>query len=434
LINSRLGNDYDFAVQGKGTAFAKSFAEKVGGSFFILDDERDAYRVVSGKEFQVDISGLKKNIEEDLRLRDFTINSMAVPLDSLFNNNMILLDPLGGKNDISNRLLRASSQRSVQEDPLRVMRAFRFSSYFNFTMDRELLNQIKKHCEELKSVSEERVRAELFMILEMPAAYKTLKDMDDASVLRTLLPETAKWKKFYQGGWHIHDLFDHSMNAVGIAEEVLSHLNGYFPGYSKKIEDYMAEEVEDYVTRRGLVKFAALLHDSGKLYTRTMQDGRGRFLGHEEKGEAISVDIAKRLKLSRKTEKILRGLTANHMRILGLSKLQRVTSRAKYRFFRDADGYGLELLILSLADAMATPVEGKRLEDLKGLIENLAGYYFEEFIAAPQMPLVTGEDIMKLFGIPQGKEIGRMIEALREAEALGKVSSRKEAIEYLKKV
>ncbi|MBF8251319.1 MAG: polynucleotide adenylyltransferase/metal dependent phosphohydrolase, partial [Deltaproteobacteria bacterium] len=113
LINSRLGNDYDFAVQGKGIAFAKSFAEKVGGSFFILDDERDAYRVVSGKEFQVDISGLKKNIEEDLMFRDFTINSMAVPLDSLFNNNMILLDPLGGKNDIGNRLLRASSQRSI---------------------------------------------------------------------------------------------------------------------------------------------------------------------------------------------------------------------------------------------------------------------------------------------------------------------------------
>ncbi len=431
LINSRLGNDYDFAVQGKGIAFAKSFAEKVGGSFFILDNERNAYRVVSGKEFQVDFSGLKKNIEEDLRLRDFTINSMAVPLDSLLNN-MILLDPLGGENDISNRLLRASSQRSVQEDPLRVMRAFRFSSSFDFTMDGELLNQIKKHCEELNSVSEERVRAELFMILEMPAAYKTLKDMDDAGVLRTLFPETERWKRFYQGGWHIHDLFDHSMNAVGIAEEVLNHLNVYFPGHGKKIEDYMAEEIEGYVTRRGLVKFAALLHDSGKLYTRTMQDGRGRFLGHEEKGEAISTDIAKRLKLSRKTEKILRGLTANHMRILGLSKLQRVTPRAKYRFFRDADGYGLELLILSLADAMATPVEGKRLEDLKGLIGNLAVYYFEEFIAAPLMPLVTGEDIMKLFGIPQGKEIGRMVEALREAEALGKISSRKEAIDYLK--
>jgi len=428
LINSRLGNDYDFAVQGQGITFAKSFAEKVGGSFFILDDERDASRVVYGKEFQVDFSGVKKNIEEDLRLRDFTINSMAVPLDSLFNNNMILLDPLGGKNDIEKKVLRASSQRSVQEDPLRIMRAFRFSSSFNFTMDEELLYQIKKYCEELNNVSEERVRTELFMILEMPAAYKTLKDMDDASVLRTLLPETEKWKRFYQGGWHIHDLFDHSMNAVGVAEEVLNHLNGYFPGYGKRIEDYMAEEVEEYVTRRGLVKFAALLHDAGKLYTRTMQDGRGRFLGHEEKG----ADIAKRLKLSRKTEKILRGLTASHMRILGLSKLQRVTSRAKYRFFRDADGCGIELLILSLADAMATPVEGERLEYLKGLIGNLAGYYFEVFIAAPQMPLVTGEDIMKLFGIPQGKEIGRMVEALREAEALGKVSSREEAIDYLK--
>ncbi|MBI4746026.1 MAG: HD domain-containing protein [Deltaproteobacteria bacterium] len=195
----------------------------------------------------------------------------------------------------------------------------------------------------------------------------------------------------------------------------------------------MAEEVEDYVTRRGLVKIAALLHDSGKLYTRTMQDGRGRFLGHEEKGEAISADIAKRLKLSRRSEMILCGLTANHMRVLGLSKLRKATKRARYRFFRDADGYGLELLILSLADAMATPVEGKRLEDLKGLIGNLAEYYFEEFTAVPQRPLITGKDIMRLFGIPEGKKVGKLMEAVREAEALGKVSDTKEAIDYLKK-
>ncbi|MBF8251614.1 MAG: hypothetical protein HW382_1242 [Deltaproteobacteria bacterium] len=429
LLKEALGTDFDFAVEGNASSFARAFAKIIKGSFFVIDKKRDTSRVISNRGLQADFSVIRGKIEEDLMLRDFTVNSMAISLDSIFETGAsTILDPLDGKTDIKNRLLRTSSQNSIHEDPLRVMRAFRFSSSLDFAMDEELSSQIKKHCEELNSVSEERVRAELFMILEMPAAYKTLKDMDDAGVLRTLFPETEKWKRFYQGGWHIHDLFDHSMNAVCKAEEILNHLNGYFPGYAKKIEDYMAEEVEDYVTRRGLVKIAALLHDSGKLYTRTMQDGRGRFLGHEEKGEAISSDIARRLKLSRQTEKILRGLTANHMRILGLSKLQRVTPRAKYRFFRDVDGYGLELLILSLADAMATPIEGKRLEDLKGLIGNLAGYYFEEFIAAPPMPLVTGEDIMKLLGIPQGKEIGRMVEALREAEALGKVSSREEAL------
>ena len=196
----------------------------------------------------------------------------------------------------------------------------------------------------------------------------------------------------------------------------------------------MTEEIEAFLTRKGLVKLASLFHDSGKLYTRTIVYGRGRFLGHEKKGEEISAEVAKRLKLSRRAQTAVTGLTASHMRILGLSKLKKITTRAKYRFFRDAEGYAIDLLILSLADAMATPVEGKRLDEFKGLINGLVRYYFEEFIAAPQAPLLTGEDIMKLFGIPEGKEIGRLMEALREAEALGKVSDKKQAVGYLRKL
>lgn len=435
LLNGLLGTDYDFAVEGNASSFARAFAEKIKGSFFVIDKERDTSRVISDKGVHADFSVLRGDIEEDLRMRDFTVNSMAIPLGSVFDTGTgTILDPLDGKRDIEKRLLRPSSQRSIQEDPLRIMRGFRLSSSLGFSMDEELLSQIKKHCNELNNVSEERVKAELFMVLDMPAACKILKDMDEAGVLKILFPEIEKWKRFYQGGWHIHDLFDHSMKAVDTAEEILGNLKTYFPGYDREIEEHMGEELEDYVTRRGLVKIGSLLHDSGKLHTRTMEDGRGRFLGHEKRGEEITAEIARGLKLSRRTEMILRGLTANHMRILGLSKLKRVTPRARYRFFRDAEGYGLELLILSLADAMATPVEGKKLNDLKELIANLAVYYFEEFIAAPPMPLLTGEDIMKLFGIPQGKEIGKMIEALREAEAMGKVSSRKEAIDYLKKM
>ncbi len=471
LMKSMLGNDFDFVVEGKGIAFAKAFAYKVNGSFFVLDEERDTARVVSKKGFQADFSGVRGSIDEDLRSRDFSINSMAIPLDSIFESQVsIILDPLDGKNDIGSRLLKASSQNSIQEDPLRIMRAFRFSSSLDFVIDEGLSSQIKRHCEDLNRVSEERVRAELFMILEMPPAYKTLKGMDEAGVLKSLFPEVEKWKGFYQGGWHIHDLFDHSMKTVGTAEEVLSHLNSYFPKHGKEIENYMAEEIEAYVTRKGLLKLASLLHDSGKFYTRVMEDGRGRFLGHEGVGEGITSDISKGLKLGRRSEMILRGLTSNHMRVLALSKLNRdvrsstpaapmkilnlspippppipggkgeifmvnkVTKRAKYRFFRDTDGFNLDLLLLSLADAMATPIEGERFQEFKRLVQGLADYYFDEFITVPPAPLLTGEDIMKLFGIPQGKKVGEMLEILREVEIMGKVSNKREAVAYLKKM
>lgn len=452
LMESRLGNDFDFVVEGRGIVFARAFAERVEGSFFVLDEERDSSRVVFNmgvrsqesevRKFQADFSGMRGDIEEDLRLRDFTINSMAVPLDPILNTvnsgqwSLVstILDPLKGKNDIERRHLRASSQNSIKEDPLRIMRAFRFSSSLDYAIDEELSSQIKKHCRDLNMVSAERVRAELFMVLDMPGAYNVLGKMDELGVLTVLFPELAEWKGFYQGGWHAHDLFNHSMKTVEAAEDILMHLNSYFPLYFEKLERHTNEEVEAGVTRRGLLKLASLLHDSGKLHTRTMEGERGRFLGHEKAGDEISLAVARRLKLSRRSEMTLQGLTANHMRILGLSKLKRVTSRARYRFFRDSDAFGIDLLLLSLADFMATPIEGERLEGMKILIRGLADYYFEGFTAVPPRPLLTGEDVMMVFGIHEGKEVGEMLEMLREAEMLGKVSNRREAVNYLKSI
>lgn len=434
LMNSRLGNDFDFVVEGKGVTFARAFAERVTGSFFILDEERDSSRVVSKKGFQADFSGVRGDIEEDLRLRDFTINSMAIPLDSIFKTEVSAIrDFLGGLKDIEDKVLRESFPGAIEDDPLRIMRAFRFSSSFNLEMDQALSTHIKVSSKTLVSVSAERLRTELFMILDMPGAYNVLGKMDELGVLTVIFPELAEWKGFYQGGWHLHDLFNHSMKTVEASEEVLRHLSSYFPKYHGRIEEHINEEVEAGVTRRGLLKLASLLHDSGKLHTRSMEGRRGRFLGHEKAGDEISLAVARRLKLSRRSEMILRGLTANHMRILGLSKLKNVTGRARYRFFRDSDAFGIDLLLLSLADSMATPIEGERLEGVKILVRGLADYYFEEFTAVPPKPLLTGEDVMKAFGIPEGKEIGDMLEALREAEMLGKVSNRREAVNYLKK-
>lgn len=434
LMTGALGSDYDFVVEGKASAFAMAFADKVGGSFFFLDKERDTSRVVSKRGFQADFAAMQGGIEEDLRLRDFTVNSVAIPLDSIFEKvGTLILDPLGGMRDIEDKVLRMSSPVSIEGDPLRIMRGFRFSSAFAYSMDEKLVSHIKRQSALLESVSAERIRAELFMIFNTPVAYKTLREMDEAGVLKTLLPEVDKWKGFYQGGWHAYDLFNHSMKTLESIEEVLRNLTHYFPEYGNNIDRHLDEEMEAYVTRRGLLKLVSLLHDSGKFDTRTFEGDRYRFLGHEKAGEEISIRISRRFRMSRRSEMMLRGLTGNHMRVLALSQLGRVTSRAKLRFFRDADDYGRELLLLALADAMATPVERERLEEMKGLIRKLSDYYFDEFIAVKPGPLLTGEDVMKELGIREGKQVGLMLEKLREAEFLGKVSNKREAIVFLKK-
>jgi len=137
-------------------------------------------------------------------------------------------------------------------------------------------------------------------------------------------------------------------------------------------------------------------------------------------------------------------LTRQHMRIQGLAKAREVTGRAKYRLFQDLGKEGLDLSILSLADALAScalelrwpfPAEmSEELKKIKMITDDLLRYYAEEFAPKSAQPLVEGKEIMEALGIPQGKIVGALLDKLKEAEISGKVRNKEDALQFLKNI
>jgi poly(A) polymerase len=169
-----------------------------------------------------------------------------------------------------------------------------------------------------------------------------------------------------------------------------------------------------------------------------------RFLDHDQEGQKINALIARRLRLSRKSVRILSEWTRQHMRIQSLAKTAGITPRAKYRFFRDLRREGLDMVFLAMASALGSwridlqintfsnPPDG--VKRIKVVGEEILRYYFEEYSPKPPGLLLNGKEIMKILNLPQSQKVGRLLGLLREAEINGKIHSREEALEYIKNV
>ncbi|MFH1623867.1 MAG: HD domain-containing protein, partial [Pseudomonadota bacterium] len=401
LLSSRIGKDFDFALQRNVEEAAKSFAKRVGGSFFCLDERRGHYRVtIKGMTgaTETDFSMLRgAEITKDLRERDFTINAMAIDLRDLFQRGEIrIIDPLDGLSDIEKRIIRVCSSSVFDEDPLRLLRAIRISGATNFMIEDRTVKLIREKKELLTDCSWERIRDELFQILDVPHVSKSIAELDSLGLLNVILPELSSWKNEDQGEHHDYNLLDHALKTVEFTEAILSNLSDYFLDYASPLKVHFDEVLEGTITRNSLVKLIALLHDSGKIRTKSYRGQKVHFLGHDRVGEAINEAIAKRLKLSQKASRIIMKLTRNHMRILNLSMSTKISRRAKYHFFRDLGIDGPDCIILSLADGLATrrDTTSEQTTAVLAAALDLLRYYFEDRHKVPEKPLLNGKEIM----------------------------------------
>jgi hypothetical protein len=181
------------------------------------------------------------------------------------------------------------------------------------------------------------------------------------------------------------------------------------------------------------LKMAALLHDAGKPVARSVdEDGRIRFLGHENIGSKIAAGVLQRLRFSSVEARLAEIIVRSHMRPLMLVGQDSVSSRAEYRFFRDTRAAGIDTLLHALADYLATYAfesEGSDWQRLVALVARMLEYYWDgEIKRAKLRPLISGCDLLREFGLQPGPQIGRLLEAVREAQAVGEVRTRAEAM------
>ncbi|MFT9494298.1 HD domain-containing protein [Anaerosolibacter sp.] len=436
-------NDIDLILSEDALTVAKEFAYNQEGSFIILDEANAAARVILKNEnLVIDFSRIKgKDIVEDLMERDYTINAMALKVgqDGGFDWDN-LIDPTNGKIDMENKCIRMLSEKAFQDDPLRMIRGVRFAAQLDFDIEDITAESIKKHSEYLMTSGAERISHELFQILKCNRTHYYFNMMDKhLDLLNKIFPEIEPMKQVGQCKYHVVDSWAHSLYTLNVAESII-YANGYFENHLREAyEEHTQRIFSNGHTRIQLIKLAALFHDIGKPSARwTDETGRIRFKGHEITGMEIVADISDRLKLSNKEKQFLCKIVKEHMWPLTLYKENDVSGRAIYDLFKNFGEDTLDVLLVSLADIIATRKLLHPHEEMgmyKVHIEYLANNYLTRFRELMDLShVLNGNEVMEHFDIEDGKVVGQILEDVRKAIFFGKIPAEKErAIQYIEK-
>lgn len=419
--------DFDFTVLG-GSAiqFAHKVANSLSGHFVLLDTACDTARVVLPSGDFFDFAGcLGQDLENDIKRRDFTINSLAWDADRPHE----LIDYLGAEKDIADKTVRLISEQALLDDPLRLLRAFRFSASLAFEIAKESLPLLAKHVSLLQNVAHERISYELLSLLESSSAGPSLIKMGEIGLLEEIFPELVDTRRVTKNAYHHLGLFEHSLEAVIQCEKTLPEM----PEWAR---ESFAAPLGSLVSRGAATKLACLLHDIGKPDTWVVTDeGKHTFIGHDKLGAEMCDVLAKRLKWSKPLNQFVEKLVRWHLRPGHLYQQGEPTDKALFRFYRLIDKETPELVLLALADFRSTcgpGLQAGRENAEQKLFELLNKYCVYVEGQQKVRRLIDGEELMKLLGIKQGPIVGQILEELVEAQALNEVQSHEQATDFVK--
>ena len=438
--------DIDIVVGARAMALALEVARAFQGKYVPLDEANEIARVVLRWErpLHLDFSTMRGSIEEDLALRDFTINAVALNLKEIEELSPPLIDPYGGRRDLKRGLVRAIGEEAFGQDPARLLRGPRLAAELGFAIDGETRAQIKHHGQLIAAVAAERVRDELCYLLAAPKAAQSLRLLDELGLLLVIIPELSATKGVEQPKEHFWDVFEHSIETVAAVEFMLRIEGSAYHGggtlalvpWSPELEEHFEEEVSSGHKRKTLLKLAALLHDVAKPETKSIDEkGRMRFLGHAREGAAIVSDIMGRLRFSAREQEMVEKMVAHHLRPGQMVGEGLPTRRAIYRYFRDTGDAGIDTIFLNLADHLAARGPQLDVEEWREHAQQMAYVLEERFreegVVLPPR-LIDGHDLIDIMGLSPGPKIGGLLEAVREAQAAGEVATREEALSYVR--
>ena len=457
ILLGREPTDFDFAVSGSGLEFASAFARKVRGSLVVLSEPDDEARVVYRKPnpgdspragtvpVTFDFNGFgDRTINADIMRRDFTANALAVEV--LPGGVGELVDIVGGRKDIADRLLRPVSADSLKLDPLRLLRAIRIGLELDFRIDEAVFDLARSVT--LTETAPERIGAELLRIAESPGSYTYIRKLFELGRLSDILPELVPLLQD-------EDLREHSLRTYFKVEEIVSgesFFSRFEPEWTAYFDNWGIGEVEstkdegqtaDPATpdsplptpspspfRRGLLKLAGLIHDLAKPETRFINtEGEVHFYGHDSLGARAANRIGRdRLRLSRAQTAMLSTLVAEHMRLHLLATAPDLTDRAVRRFFRDLGEEAFGIMILCFSDGWATAGRTGHLEDtITRMIEQRRA----EAAKLKVKRFVTGYDLIAL-GMKPGPSFKVILQELEDLQLEGVITSTEQGLEYLK--
>ncbi len=424
LILERDCNEMDFLIVGNGIRFAEEFARKVGiREIVVYKNFGTAHFKLA--DMKLEFVGARKesynrnsrnpivetgSLNDDLDRRDFTINALALSLNSKSFGELI--DKFDGQTDIEKKIIRTpiDSNRTFDDDPLRILRAFRFASQLNFQVDESIISAARTMAERLKIVSQERITDEFMKILASPKPSIGLKLLYESGVMKIIFPEID--------------------NLAGVDQRKDFHHKDVFYHTCKVVDNTSA------VSENVWLRFAALVHDIAKPHTKRFVEGIGwTFHGHEELGARMMKQIFERMKLPLNKLDYVEKLVRLHLRPIALVD-EEVTDSAIRRLIVSADEDLDDLITLCRADITSKNLSkvSRYLENYEIVMQKVKDVRQKDHLRAFQSP-VRGDEIMRVCNIPPSKLVGEIKKAIEEAILDGKIENNyEEAYNYFLKI
>jgi putative nucleotidyltransferase with HDIG domain len=434
-VLGREVTDLDLAVGGDPGRAAKAIARELDEHAFELSAEFGTWRVVSpSRGWQIDITALRgDDIAADLAERDFTIGTVAVPLAGGEP-----LDPYAGLVDLADKHLRAVSEKSFTDDPLRLLRAPRLAADLALEIEPCTVTLARTAASRAADPAGERQLAELRQLLGGPDPLRGLRLLSELEVTAVVLPELDNLRGVEQGPNHHLDVYDHTLAVLEHTLEVEDDLARFAGERAEEVAELLDEPLADETNRRTALRLGALFHDIGKPPTRAEKDGFVGFRGHDQVGAEIIGGICKRLRASRRLTQHLQALALHHLRLGFMIPEMPLSARRVHAYLRATEPVAVDVTLLTVADRLSARGSGPiAAPEMVAAHLQLA----REMIAAaldwrregPPKPLLRGDELAAELGIEPGPELGSALAELEAAQYAGEVTDRAGALEHLRR-
>lgn len=409
---------------------AKEFSLKLqklfDASFVPLDEVNKIYRIVLRDKINyIDVTNpVGGSIEKDLMRRDLTINAVAVNIHS-----GEIVDIAGGITDINNKCINFINEQNFVDDPLRLLRVYRFQAQYGFDINIDTVAAVCKYCDLISKPAHERINYEILKLFNGKFAHISLENMDKTGLLEKIFPFVIELKQVPPNSHHHLDLFHHSIETVknieklygNSCDEVKNHLEKLdFGGFSRLVH----------------LKCAGFMHDIGKFSTWTIEEGKHRFIKHDDTGAKIAEKLLKSMHFSNKQIEYISMLIKYHIYPSQVMASENITDKIMMRYIRKMDLNAIDAIILAQADRLSArgpeitdEIVNKNIESLN----NLMNFYLDIRDTLKPLPkLLSGNEVMEILNINPSPKLGEIMNALHEAQMNGEVFTKEQALNFVK--